>query len=123
MHCVNEERTQVVERDRDRRSVNRSTQSIDQIETLTLLVVSNDGSGESLSDGVDLRSLTSSLDIDSDVDSSESRGSQEQDGLEHLVSENLWLDQFDGASVHLDETSSLLAQCRSNGGSLQDQSA
>ena len=51
-----------------------------------LLVVSDDTLGDGLSDGVDLRSVTSSLNSNSDVDLGESFSSEKENGFHDLHS-------------------------------------
>lgn len=76
-----------------------------------LLVVGDDGLGNSLTDGVDLGSVTSSGDADTDVDVGELVETDDEEGLVDLEAEDLGLDKVDGGSVNLDEsTTSLCAR-------------
>ena len=67
---------------------------------------SDDGLSNSLSDGVNLGDLSSTLDLDSDVDLSELVLSDDEDGLVVLVSEEGGLSEGDGLSVESDESTS-----------------
>ena len=49
-----------------------------------LLVVGDDGLGDCLADGVDLRGVTTTGDTDADVDTGELVGSDDQEGLVDL---------------------------------------
>ena len=99
-----------------------------------LLVVGDDGLGDGLADGVDLRGVTTTGDTDTDVDTSEFVGSNDQDGLvdlllldflfppfplilvdscagicvSYLEAEDLRLDQREGLAVDLNKTLALL---------------
>ena len=68
---------------------------------LTLLIVSDEGLGQSLSDGVDLSDPTASLDTDPHVNISEPVLAQELDRLGELVLEGLGLNlkHVDNAST------------------------
>jgi len=74
-----------------------------------LLVVGDDGFGNGLADGVDLRGVTTTGDADADVDISELVNTEDQDGLVNLESQDLGLDLGKRLSVNLDETLSGLA--------------
>jgi len=67
---------------------------------------SDDGLSDSLSDGVNLGDLSSTLDLDSDVDLGELVLSDDEDGLVVLVSEEGGLSEGDGLSVESDESTS-----------------
>jgi hypothetical protein len=69
-----------------------------------LLVVGDDGFGNGLADGVDLRGVTTTGDADADVDISELVNTEDQDGLVNLESQDLGLDLGKRLSVNLDET-------------------
>ena len=90
-----------------------------------LLVVGDDGFGNGLADGVDLRGVTTTGDADADVDIScpycqysyspsllgverrvrtELVNTEDQDGLVNLESQDLGLDEGKRLSVNLDET-------------------
>lgn len=49
-----------------------------------LLVVGDDGLGDGLADGVDLRGLTTTGDADADVDAGELVGTDDEEGLVDL---------------------------------------
>lgn len=66
---------------------------------------SDDGLADSLPDGVDLGDLSSTLDLKSDVHVGELVGSDDEDGLVVLVSEESRLGERDGLTVKSDETS------------------
>ena len=51
-----------------------------------LLVVGDDGLGDGLADGVDLRGVTTTGDADADVDTGELVSADDQDGLVDLLS-------------------------------------
>ena len=98
-----------------------------------LLVVGDDGLGDGLADGVDLRGVTTTGDADADVDTGELVSADDQDGLvdlllldysppfpfvlvdsctgicvSYLEAEDLRLDQREGLAVDLDKTLALL---------------
>ena len=54
-----------------------------------LLVVGDDGLGDGLADGVDLRGVTTTGDADTDVDTGELVSADDQDGLVDLFSLDL----------------------------------
>jgi len=74
-----------------------------------LLVVSDERLGDALPDGVDLRGMTSTLDANPHVDAIEAVATQKENGLEHLVAQDLRLHQLDWGSVDLDQTLPTLA--------------
>ena len=86
-----------------------------------LLVESNDTLSDSLSDGVNLSGLSSTLNSNSDVKVGESLLSQKKDRLESLKSEDLRLKKLNWTSVDLDQTSSLLAESDGGGGLLSSE--
>lgn len=57
---------------------------------------------------IDLRDITSSGDTHSDVDHGESRESEQQHGLEHLVLHSLRSHQLNGSTIKLDEAATAL---------------
>jgi len=81
-------------------------------------VVGNNGLGDSLPDGVDLSSVSSSLDADADIEVGETLLAKEKDRLKGLKAEDLGLEELDGASVDLNEATALLAVSDSSGGLL-----
>ena len=74
-----------------------------------LLVVGDDTLADGLSDGIDLRDITTTTDADADVDVLEDLIAEDEDGLEDLEAEDLGLDELDGAAVDADEALALLA--------------
>ena len=98
-----------------------------------LLVVGDDGLGDGLADGVDLRGVTTTGNADADVDTGELVSADDQDGLvdlllldysppfpfvlvdsctgicvSYLEAEDLRLDQREGLAVDLNKTLALL---------------
>ena len=53
---------------------------------------------------VDLRGLTTTLNTDADIDVGETLLAEDEDGLEDLEAEGLWLDQLEGNTVNTDHT-------------------
>ena len=74
-----------------------------------LLVESHESLGDTLTDGVDLGSVTTTLDTDPHVDASETVLAEEKDWLEDLETEDLWVEQLDRGAVELDHTATRLA--------------
>jgi hypothetical protein len=83
-----------------------------------LLVVGNDGLGESLTDSVDLGSVSTTLDTDTDVNVGELVRANAEDGLVDLELQDIGLDELDGGSVQADETLTGLAVSNGGGGFL-----
>ena len=79
-------------------------------------VVRNDRLSDSLADGVDLRGVSTTLDTDTDVDSTEGILARDQDRLVDLEAEDLRLEQVDGGTVDVDETTALLGVGNRSGG-------
>lgn len=69
-----------------------------------LLVVSNQTLGNSLSDSVNLRDVTTTSDSNSDVDVSELVQTNQQQWFVNLESQDFWLNQGDWRTVNLDQT-------------------
>lgn len=69
-----------------------------------LLVVGNDTLGNSLTDGVDLRGVTTTSDLDADVEVGELVKANNEQGLVNLEAEDLRLDKGDRDTVDLEET-------------------
>jgi hypothetical protein len=69
-----------------------------------LLVVGNDGLGDSLTDGVDLGSVTTTGDANTDVDVGELLETGDQKWLVDLEAEDFRLNEVEGLSVDLDQT-------------------
>jgi len=74
-----------------------------------LLVEGDEGLGDALPDGVDLGGVPAAAHADAHVSSGESVASEEKDGLERLVAEDLGLHELDRGPVHLDQPAALLA--------------
>lgn len=68
------------------------------------LMVSNQTLGNSLSDGVNLRDMTTTGDLHSDVDVLEFVQAGQGQWLVDLETQDLWLNQSDRRTVHLDQT-------------------
>ncbi len=81
-----------------------------------LSMVSYDSLSNSSTDSVDLSGDSSSLDADTDIEVSEFFLSKDEDGLEGLQTEGFGLDELDGLTVDLDESTSLLCESASGGG-------
>lgn len=69
-----------------------------------LLVVGNDTLGNSLTDGVNLGDVTTTVNADTNVNVGELVETSDEEGLVDLVSEDLGLDKGDGRTVDLEET-------------------
>ena len=67
---------------------------------------------------IDLRSVTTSVGANADVNSGEPLGSEEEQGLPDLQAEGLGLSEVKGDTVDLDHTLALLAVGNSGGGFL-----
>lgn len=63
----------------------------------------NEALGDSLSDGVDLGHVSTTVDLDSDVNVGELVEANSEEGLVDLESEDSGLDEGDGGTVELDE--------------------
>jgi hypothetical protein len=74
-----------------------------------LLVVGDQGLGDSLSDGIDLRDVTTSGDPDPDINIGELVEANNEERLVDLEAEDLRLDELERTSVDLDETLTGLA--------------
>ena len=75
-----------------------------------LLIVSDDALADGLTDGVDLRDITTTTDADADVDVREALLAEQEDGLKDLEAEDLGLHKLDGRAVHVDHALALLAR-------------
>jgi hypothetical protein len=73
-----------------------------------LLVVGNDGLGDGLTDGVNLRSVSTTSNSDADVDAGEFVEANDQDGFVDLKSQDLGLDEVERLSVDLNKSLSCL---------------
>jgi len=67
---------------------------------------------------IDLRSVTTSVRADADINAGEPLGAEEENGLPHLKAEGLGLDEVEGNTVDLDETLALLGVGDGGGGFL-----
>jgi len=74
-----------------------------------LLVICNDRLGDSLTDGVNLRCVSTTSNPDADVDACEFVETNDQEGFVDLESQDLWLDEVERLSVNLDESFTGLA--------------
>jgi hypothetical protein len=83
-----------------------------------LLVVGNDGLGKSLTDSVDLGSVSTTLDADADVDVGELVRADAEDGLVDLELQDIGLNELNGGSVKADKTLAGLAVSNGSGGFL-----
>jgi len=83
-----------------------------------LLVVGDDGLGKSLTDSVDLGSVSTTLDTDTDVNVGKLVRADAEDGFVDLELQDIGLDELDGGSVQADETLTGLAVSNSGGGFL-----
>jgi hypothetical protein len=72
---------------------------------VVLLVESDKGLGDSLTDGHDLGGLTTTTYADADVEVLEAVGAEEEDGLPNLEAEGSGLEEVEGLSVNFDEAS------------------
>ena len=79
-------------------------------------VVSNDSLGDSLTDCVDLRNVSSSLYTNTDINRSEGLFTNDKDSLIDLKSEDLWLKEVDRGAVDFDKTLSLTSVSYSSSG-------
>lgn len=73
-----------------------------------LLVVGDNRLSDSLTDSVDLRSMTTSRDTDADIDFGESLETDNQERLIDLETEDLGLDEVERGAVDLDESTTFL---------------
>ena len=79
-------------------------------------VVSNDSLGDSLTNCVDLRNVSSSLYTNTDVNRSEGLFTNDKNGLIDLKSEDLWLKEVDRGAVDFDKTLALTSVSYSSSG-------
>lgn len=78
-----------------------------------LLVIGDNGLRDSLSDGVDLGSMSTTGNPDSDIDVGELVETNNEEGFVDLESQDLGLDQVERLSVDLDESlTSLIPSCQ-----------
>lgn len=73
-----------------------------------LLVVGNDGLGDGLTDGINLRSVSTTSNSNADVDAGKFVESNNQDRFVDLESQDLGLDEVERLSVDLNESLSCL---------------
>jgi len=74
-----------------------------------LLVIGDNGLGDRLTDGVNLRSVTTTSDADANVDARKLLEANEEKRLIDLEAKDIGLDKMEGMSVHLDKTFASLA--------------
>jgi len=74
-----------------------------------LLVVGDQRLGNGLTDGVDLRGVTTTADADADVDVGELVEADDEERLVDLEAEDLGSDVLEGSAVNLDKTVASLA--------------
>ena len=79
-------------------------------------VVSNDSLGDSLTNCVDLRNVSSSLYTNTDVNRSEGLFTNDKNSLIDLKSEDLWLKEVDRGAVDFDKTLALTSVSYSSSG-------
>ena len=73
-----------------------------------LLVVGDNGLGDGLTDGVDLRCVSTTSYSDADIDVGELLETDDQEGFVDLESKDFGLDEVEGLSVNFDQTLSSL---------------
>lgn len=74
-----------------------------------LLIKSDERFGNWLTNGVDLRGVTSTLDADAHVNTGEAVAAEEEDRLKRLVPENFWLDELDRNPINFYQPTATLA--------------
>jgi len=79
-----------------------------------LLVVGDDGLADGLTDGIELRSVTTTADTDAEIDIGKALLAEKKDRLKDLEAEKLRLDKLNGAAVETDHALALLADGNSN---------
>jgi hypothetical protein len=79
-------------------------------------VVGNDRFGNGLTDSVDLGSMSTTLDTNTDIYSAKGILASNQDGLVNLETENLRLEEVDGGAVDVNKTTALLGVGDRSGG-------
>ncbi len=73
-----------------------------------LLVIGDNGLGDGLTDGVDLRCVSTASNSDADIDVGELLETDDQEGFVDLESKNFGLDEVEGLSVNFDQALSSL---------------
>jgi hypothetical protein len=73
-----------------------------------LLVVGDNGLGNGLTDGVDLRCVSTTSNSDADIDVGELLETDNQEGFVDLESKDFGLDEVEGLSVNFDQALSSL---------------
>jgi hypothetical protein len=73
-----------------------------------LLVVGDNGLGDGLTDGVDLRCVSTTSNSDADIDVGELLKTDDQEGFIDLESKDFGLDEVEGLSVNFDQALSSL---------------
>lgn len=82
-------------------------------------MIGNDGLGKGLADSIDLRSVTTTLDTDADINVGEALLAQDEDRLKDLQAEDLGLDQLQGNTINTNQTLASLAMSDGSGGFLE----
>ncbi len=78
-----------------------------------LLVIGDDGLGDSLTNGIDLRCVSTTSNSDTDVDVGELVKTNDEEWFVDLESQDLGLDQVERLSVHLNKSfTSLIPSCQ-----------
>merc|ERR1719498_869556 len=83
-----------------------------------LLIESNKTFANSLTNSIDLGSITSTSNSNSDIKARESLGTQQLEGFLDFSSHGLWLDGFQGAAIHFEEAFTMSNSSDGHGGSL-----
>lgn len=76
-----------------------------------LLVVGDNRLSDSLTNSIDLRSMTTPSDTDADINFGESLEADNQERLVDLETEDLGLDKAERGAVDLDESTTFLVGC------------
>jgi hypothetical protein len=85
-----------------------------------LLVKSNDSLGKSLTDSINLRSVTTTVDADSDISVGETFFTQKKDNFVDLELQDLGFEELNGRTVDTDETVATLAVSDGSSGFLRE---
>jgi len=83
-----------------------------------LLVESNNGLGKSLTDSINLRSVTTTVNANSDISVSETFLTQKKDDFVDLELQDLGFEELNGRTIDTDETVAALAVSDSSSGFL-----
>ena len=79
-------------------------------------VVRDESLGDRLADSVHLRSVSTTLDAETDVNCRERLLASNEDGLVDLHTEDLGLEEGERRAVNVDQTTTLLGVCNRGGG-------